>query len=250
VIDTATNTVVSFGLPGNPRGVAIAPDGKHAYFPVVIDFVGGAVFVIDTATNTEVPKIPLGSQPQGVAITPDGKHVYVVNENQGPSNVSMIDTATNTVVATVLVGNSPSGVGIVPPPPGVPFLAFSANLDIRFTGGAINQDAFALQSGFALSSTAPAINPLIQPVTLQAGTFAVTIPPGSFVKATKGQFVFVGVINGAELEALIEPTGTLRYAFAAKAVHASLTGTQNPAYVTLTIGGDSGATSVTAKISH
>ena len=140
-------------------------------------------------------------------------------------------------------------MGIVPPPPGVPFLAFSAALDIRF-GGAPNQDAFALQSGFALSSTAPAINPLTQPVTLQAGTFAVTIPPGSFKKTNQGNFVFVGVINGAELEALVEPTGTLRYAFAAKAVHASLTGTQNPAYVTLTIGGDSGATSAPAKISR
>jgi hypothetical protein len=69
------------------------------------------------------------------------------------------------------------------------------------------------------------------------------------VKTNQGQFVFVGVINGAELEVLIAPTGTLRYGFAAKAVHASLTGTQNPVYVTLTIGGDSGATSVTAKIS-
>jgi hypothetical protein len=43
--------------------------------------------------------------------------------------------------------------------------------------------------------------------------------------------------------------GTLRYALQAKAVHASLTGTQNPVYATLTIGGDSGATSVTAAIS-
>jgi hypothetical protein len=160
----------------------------------------------------------------------------------------VIDTATNTVVATVPVGNSPFGVGIVPPPPGVPFLGFSADFAIAF-GGAPNQDAFALQARFALSSTAPGINPLTQAVTLHAGTFAGTIPPGSFVKTTNGQFVFVGVINGAELEVLIAPIGTLRYAFAAKAVHASLTGTKNTAYVTLTIGGDSGATSAPAKIS-
>jgi hypothetical protein len=31
-----------------------------------------------------------------------------------------------------------------------------------------------------LSSTAPAINPVTQPVTLQVGTFTTTIPPGSF----------------------------------------------------------------------
>ena len=61
---------------------------------------------------------------------------------------------------------------------------------------------------------------------------------------------FVGVINGARLEALIEHTGTLQYAFQAKAVGASFTGTQNPAYVTLPIGGDSGATSVRAETFH
>ena len=43
-------------------------------------------------------------------------------------------------------------------------------------------------------------------------------------------------------------TGTLRYVFQAEAVGANLTGTTNAVYVTLTIGGDSGATSVTAHI--
>ncbi len=105
------------------------------------------------------------------------------------------------------------------------------------------------KSSFTLSSTAPAINPLIQPVTLQAGTFAVTIPPGSFVKTNQGFFVFAGVINGATLEAAIEQTGTLQYAFQAKAVHANLTGTKNPVTVRLSIGVDSGTTSVTAHIS-
>jgi hypothetical protein len=91
--------------------------------------------------------------------------------------------------------------------------------------------------------------PLTGAVTLQVGTFAVTIPPGSFVQTAPGLSVFSGVINGVELEALIEPTGTLRYAFAAKATGASLTGTANPVYVTLTIARNSGATSVTAAIS-
>ena len=51
------------------------------------------------------------------------------------------------------------------------------------------------------------------------------------------------------LKAQIYPTGTLQYAFHAKAQGASLTGTTNPVYVTLIISGDSGATSVTAAIS-
>jgi hypothetical protein len=52
------------------------------------------------------------------------------------------------------------------------------------------------------------------------------------------------------LRALIKPTGTLRYAFHAKATGPNLAGTKNPVYVTLTIGDDSGATSVTAAVSH
>jgi hypothetical protein len=161
----------------------------------------------------------------------------------------VIDTATNTVVGSpIVVGNNfPNGIGIIPPPPGVPFLTFNAELAIQF-GGTPNQDAFGLGSNFTLSSTAPAINPVTQPVTLQVGGFATTIPIGSFVKQKDGSFAFKGIIDGVNLEALIKPTGTLRYAFQAKATGANLTGTTNTVYATLIIGGDSGATSVTATI--
>jgi YVTN family beta-propeller protein len=195
--------------------------------------------------------VPAGKNPAAVAVTPDGKHAYVVEQPIGlPGSVSVLDTATNTVeAATVPVGNTPIAVGIVPPPPGVPFLAFNAALDIAF-GTAPNQDAFTLGTSFTLSSTAPVISPLTDPVTLQIGTFAVTIPPGSFQKNHIGDFIFTGVVNGVTLKALIKSTGTLRYAFQAEAVGASFTGTQNTVYLTLAIGGDSGATSVTAKIFH
>ena len=92
------------------------------------------------------------------------------------------------------------------------------------------------------------INPVTQAVTLQIGTFAVTIPAGSFTKNHLGDFVFSGVINGVTLKVAITPTGTLRYTFQAEAQLATLTGTKNTVYVTLIIGGDSGATSVTADI--
>ena len=46
--------------------------------------------------------------------------------------VSVIDTATNTVVTTLTreVGVPPKASAIVPPPPGIPFLAFNAKLEI------------------------------------------------------------------------------------------------------------------------
>jgi hypothetical protein len=45
----------------------------------------------------------------------------------------------------------------------VPFLTFNALLAIQ-SGGTPNQDAFGFGSNFTLSSTAPAINPVTQPV--------------------------------------------------------------------------------------
>jgi YVTN family beta-propeller protein len=247
VIRTASNTVVATIPVGSaPFRVAVTPDGKHVYVTEnSID--GDDVSVIDTATNTVVAVVPLSGSPSGVAVTPDGAHVYVAKLFS--NKVAVIATATNTVVARVPVGTNPAGVAIVPPPPGVPFLAFSATaLDIAF-GAAPNEDSFNLHSNFTLSSTAPGINPVTDPVSFQVGTFSITIPPGSFTPQLDGSFFFLGVINGVSLKARITPTGTLRYAFHGKATGASLTGTKNPVYVTLIIGGDSGATSVTATIS-
>ena len=84
------------------------------------------------------------------------------------------------------------------------------------------------------------------PVTLQVGTLTVKIPPGSFRKHGDGLFTFHGVVDGVRLEALIRPTGTLRYAFHAEAHGADLTGTKNPVPIILTIDDDSGTTSVKA----
>jgi hypothetical protein len=123
----------------------------------------------------------------------------------------VIDTATNTVeTATIPVGNSPISIGIVPPPPGVPFLAFSAKLEIDLDRKP-NEDRFELKSRFTLSSTAPGIHPIKEAVKLQVGTFTATIPPGSFTKQLDGSFTFAGTIGGVSLQALIKRTGTLRY---------------------------------------
>src|SRR5262249_21793583 len=92
-----------------PFGVAITPDGTHAD---VANPDPNSVSVIDTATNTFVAAVRVGSDPRGVAITPDGTHVYVMNLHS--DTISVIDTATNTVVATVPVGGGPLGVAITP----------------------------------------------------------------------------------------------------------------------------------------
>ncbi len=115
MIDTATNTVEATTIPvgTSPRGVAVTPDGNHAY---VANVISNNVSVIDTSTNTVVETpILVGDSPSLVAVAPDGKQAYITNLTS--NNVSVIDTASDTVTATVPVGSNPVGVGIVPPPP-------------------------------------------------------------------------------------------------------------------------------------
>lgn len=62
----------------------------------------GSVAVIDTATNTVIATVTVGSFPIGVAVNPAGTRVYVASDGDG--TVSVIDTTTNTVVDTVVTG--------------------------------------------------------------------------------------------------------------------------------------------------
>ena len=79
-------------MPSRPVGVAITPDGTHAY---VANIIVGTVSVITTATGAVSPPITVGNGPDEVAITPDGKHAYVTNAFA--RTVSVITTATGAV---------------------------------------------------------------------------------------------------------------------------------------------------------
>jgi YVTN family beta-propeller protein len=84
-------------MGSEPYGIAVSPDGKHAYV---------------TCNGTT---IGVGANPRGVAVAPHGKQAYVVN--QASNTVSVISAASNTVTATIALpaGSAPSGVGTVPP---------------------------------------------------------------------------------------------------------------------------------------
>ena len=89
-------------------------------------------------------------------------------------------------------------------------------------------------------------------MTLKIGDFTITIPPGSFVNVpgVPGYFTFVGVINGVSLNVLIRHTSGNNYIFGVIAKNVSLTISNPPVpiAITLTIGADSGTTTVTPVI--
>jgi YVTN family beta-propeller protein len=72
----------------------------------------GEVWAIDTATDTVVAKIGVGSMPAHVVLTSDGRFAYVTNG--GDSTVSVIDIASRQLVATIPVGAFPHGERISP----------------------------------------------------------------------------------------------------------------------------------------
>lgn len=243
VIDMATLSVadtITIADPVNangPNGIAITPDGSRAY----VTTLNGIVSVVDTAAKAVVASVPVADLQGGIAVTPDGKHVYA----GGYQNISVIDTATNSIVASIPAGGSQ--IAIVPPPPGVPFLSFSARAAIRF-GTIPHRDDFDFHCRFTLRGTeGKGFNPDIDPVTVQVGTFTVTIPPRSFTKLGRGTFVFAGVIGGVRLHARIRPAGSLRYAVEVRGQGADLAGSKNPIQVSLVFGNDSGTKSVDAQ---
>ena len=61
-------------------------------------------------------------------------------------------------------------------------------------------------------------------------------------------YAFAGKTNNVSIKMLIVPWGNNRFWFQAAAYRADLTGTANPVSVSLTIGDDSGETSVDAII--
>jgi hypothetical protein len=123
--------------------------------------------------------------------------------------------------------------------PPVPFSAFTAKLSISSY-----QPLFNLTANFTLGATSNGINPLLETVTVSINSFTLVIPPGSFTMTGPGSFAFAGVINGVKITATIVQTGPDSYTFHIIG-NPNLSKTKpDPATVTLTIGNDSGTTSV------
>ena len=100
--------VVAVIAGGGIRSRAIA--SPFAYFNRGLDT--GALYVFDTAANSVVASIPIGTQARGVAVNPNGSRVYVTSPDD--ATLAAIDTFTNSVVATIPVGLGAFGVAVNP----------------------------------------------------------------------------------------------------------------------------------------
>ncbi len=246
VTPTGTETVLYSFTGGS--------DGAHPFAGLIADSSGN---LYGTTENGGVPV-------NGVAfkLSPSGTetvlHTFAGRPSDGENPVAgLIADRSGNLYGTTQFGGGTGcrgpGCGVVFKLAGtgfttaIPFAAFSARLAIEF-GTTPGDDFFEIAADFSLGSNSNGIKPPAEPVTLAIGTFTTTIPPGSFKAEGFGTFAFRGVVNGVNLEALIFPTGNKRYELLAAAQNADLTGIKNPVPVTLTIGDDSGMTSVKAII--
>jgi len=224
----------------------VDPTGKFAY---VANNGSNNVsaYTIDPTTGalTAITGSPFsaGSLPQAVAVDPTGKFAYVANRG-GNVSAYTIDPSTGALKqvphSPFAAGRGPFSVAITPL---VPFASSFAKLAI--TAGP--PPGFDLNESFTLGAISNGINPVTENVTLQIGTFSVTIPAESFKLNPDGTFAFHGGINGVSMKVQIVPLGNNIFTFNAQGTGVDLTGLTNPVTVVVTIGDDTGSTAVTAQ---
>jgi hypothetical protein len=128
--------------------------------------------------------------------------------------------------------------------PFVPFAALAAQVALSI-GLEEQNDAFTISHAtFILGDSSDGIAPPTEAVTLRIGTVSLTIPPGSFHPTSAGAFAFAGVIDGVTLQVTLTPLTRATFALEASGAGATLRGIAVPVPVGLTIGDDSGSTTL------
>lgn len=113
-INTATKKVTEISLSpktGEPRGIAISPDGTEAY---VVGLGTGPISVIDTGTNKVTGEIEVAGEPQEVAFAANGRTVYVTEAETPQVQTINVETGKVSGSPIALPGEFPTGIALTP----------------------------------------------------------------------------------------------------------------------------------------
>ncbi|WP_327302543.1 hypothetical protein OG730_02385 [Streptomyces sp. NBC_01298] len=78
---TGTGPVTGGEYRGGGMGIALSPDGAHAYVGVNVPGTTGVLEVIDTARTEVTAVVPVGRRPFDVDVARDGSEVYVTGHD-------------------------------------------------------------------------------------------------------------------------------------------------------------------------
>jgi hypothetical protein len=124
-----------------------------------------------------------------------------------------------------------------------PFASFVAKVELKM-GPMLSDDVFEVKATFELGEGSNGIDPLTEAVSVQVGSLLITIPAGSFESEKSGEFKFDGEIDGVVVEVVLRAKDEGSYRFKAEGKGADLTGSTIPLEVSLTVGDDSGGTTL------
>jgi YVTN family beta-propeller protein len=108
-VDATSGAVKTVPVGNRPRGIAVAPDGRHAYVVLGRD---SAIGVVDLARDTVVDKIRCGQDPEQITLSPDGKTAYVTNEET--ERATAVDLGARAIRWSTVIGGEPDNIGVTP----------------------------------------------------------------------------------------------------------------------------------------
>ena len=129
----------------------------------------------------------------------------------------------------------------------VPFSFFTAQLQLA--SGKLA--GFSVEARFTLGNGSTSLNPPSDTLTLTVGSYSVTLPAGSLHALQAGaysNYAYVGTVNHVLLDVLLLPLGGNSYALQAAGTPVTLTSSTRAVPVTLTIGNNTGITTVAATV--
>ena len=160
------------------------------------------------------------------------------------SGGSAADFSGNGNTASLINGTGWTSSSVAPE--GLPFSALSAQAELHL-GSSTDDDTFRVMADFSLNTDGDGIDPSTEEVRLQLGSYAVSIPAGSFRSDANGPVEFEGVIERVTLKLVFSPAAGPRgrnFTLRAHGKGVRLDGTVLPVGLALHVGDDQGGTTL------
>jgi hypothetical protein len=234
-------TVADFSSP--------VPEGQGTFMafgpPALVD--GKLAFAGQDSTSTQGLYVhAYGALRKVISVTDtlDGRDTYnleLVTRNScyGDCHAGFGTGFDGTRVA-FLAGFSDGTQGIYLAIVGRPFAYFTAGVELE-------KQELEMEARFRLGAGSNGISLGHEVMSLQVGTYSLSLPPGSFKSQGDGRYRFKGTIEGVDLRIQLRSRGAGWYDVTFDAEGVDLAGTVNPVTVNLAIGDDAGGISVLVR---